>query len=1162
MAPFSRHYKEKNAAPLGEWIMTGDHLVALLGNLRRLAAVRENDALSDSLLLERYKRDRDESAFAALLRRHGDMIWNVCNRVLADEADADDAFQATFLVLLHKAAQLRGRASLAGWLQGVAWRLARKVKSEAARRRDKEVRAEATRTVDTMAEVERRDLRALLDEELQRLPEKYRAPVVLCYLEGKTYAEAARHLDWREGTVCGRLARARELLRQRLSRRGVTLSGAALLAAMTETSNAPGATVSAVAKMAALFALGQTAGKGAVSLPVAALAQSALQAMSLAKLKMTVIVLLALSVCAAGAGWTGHRFREAEPSQTPTSARVPLEKPKSEKVVRTDLYGDPLPAGALARLGTVRLRQRFASAVFSEDGKFLISVGDDETVRYWQPSTGKEVRRISLSVPQLSGMGFVLAADGKSAAGWVGETVGVWDAATGKERSHIRTGKVNVDQFVLSANGKTLVTALNDYKTNRIAVCLWDMATGKELHRWQQQHLPNTLAFSPDGKHLAIGDNLSLQLRDAATSKELHTIPGDFAGALAFSADSAKIAGANRHGAVKVWNAADGRQVLTLKEPAGHPLYSLAFSPDGKTLVGGTRKNLVFWDVGNRKLLRKMPGVYTGVTFALDGKTLAASGASAIHVWDAATGKELASRPAHSGEIECVAATADGKVLASISNRDGEIRLWDPSSGKPLFALLGNERDEPFGVFSNQQVGVFSADSKLFLSGGWGAVIRSWNVSTGRQSRQFTIEPAARGMAENRQVSALAVSPEGDRLAALCMGGDLGAGSQVNVWDMATGKSLARRRVDGRGFAAKFAPDGRSLAVGTEEGIVVQDTHTGRTLLTIRGKVRAPFAFSPDGRVLAYASFKPKPFPPNVGAPAGGDPHDTDAVCLMELATGKSFLRIETGPLGHDLLAFAPDGRTIATADRERFHIWDAVTGKHLFLRALPEKSPRFLDHSFISSLTFLPGGRLATGMRDSTILIWDLEPKSWHGGIRGKDLKGRDLERFWADLAADNAARAHRALWTLAATPAKTVPFLKDHLRPVAAVDGKEVQHLIDDLDSEQFATREAASQKLASLGAQAESALRRALEGKPSLEVCRRLERLLADAELAQRNLVHSADVLRTLRAIRVLDAIGTTEAWKLLQKLAEGAAEARETREAKAALRRLAVRRSLPN
>jgi hypothetical protein len=340
-----------------------------------------------------------------------------------------------------------------------------------------------------------------------------------------------------------------------------------------------------------------------------------------------------------------------------------------------------------------------------------------------------------------------------------------------------------------------------------------------------------------------------------------------------------------------------------------------------------------------------------------------------------------------------------------------------------------------------------------------------------------------------------------------------------------------------------------------DEGVVVADIATGQELVKAAGKT--PLAYSPDGQVLATTLYKPNVS--RLGMPGGGGgggvPENAEAILLTELATGKRLARIDMGRGGFSLLAYSSDGRTLATADQDSFRLWDVATGKELFRRALPEKR-RQAGYSFAESLAFFPDGeRLATGLMDSTVLVWDLERKEWHAGMTVQDLDGRDLERLWNDFAGEDGGKANQAVWTLAAAPAKAIPFLKDHLRPVSPVDAKQLQRLIDDLDSAQFAVREAAGKKLASFGEQAEPALRRAFEGKPSLEARKRLEALHADAEIAGRGLVRSAEVLRTLRAIRALEAIGTAEARQVLQRLADGDPAARTTRQAKGALRRLA-------
>src|SRR5438045_1930853 len=202
-------------------------LSPVLRFVRRLGKSEAPDDTTDAHLLERFVSRRDEEAFATIVRRHGPMVLSVCLRILHDIHDAEDAFQATFLVLARKAAAIGRRERLGAWLHGVAQRTALKARANAARWQEIESVAD-TSAAEPLSELAWQELRLVLDEEIGRLPARYRAPVILCYLEGLSYAEAARHLGCPPGTVSGRLARARELLRRRLARRGFGLSAALL----------------------------------------------------------------------------------------------------------------------------------------------------------------------------------------------------------------------------------------------------------------------------------------------------------------------------------------------------------------------------------------------------------------------------------------------------------------------------------------------------------------------------------------------------------------------------------------------------------------------------------------------------------------------------------------------------------------------------------------------------------------------------------------------------------------------------------------------------------------------------------------------------------------------------------------------------------------------
>jgi len=269
--------------------------------------------MSDAQLLSRFAEARDataESAFRELINRHGGLVMGVCRQVLRHSQDADDAFQATFLVLVRKARSIQVRESLGPWLYSVAYRTAQRARASASRYRSEDMQqVEAAQA--SPAENDHVDVRPLLHEEISRLPDKYRTPIVLCHLEGKTHAEAARLLDWPVGTVSGRLSRGRDLLKSRLERRGLGVASALFPASwLNLTQPIPSSTVESTLTAAARFATAQS-----VSAAVLSLTQGVLRSMLLNKIKMTAALLLGFSLAATGAGVWAHRASEpvAEP---------------------------------------------------------------------------------------------------------------------------------------------------------------------------------------------------------------------------------------------------------------------------------------------------------------------------------------------------------------------------------------------------------------------------------------------------------------------------------------------------------------------------------------------------------------------------------------------------------------------------------------------------------------------------------------------------------------------------------------------------------------------------------------------------------------------------------------------------------------------------------
>jgi WD40 repeat protein len=845
----------------------------------------------------------------------------------------------------------------------------------------------------------------------------------------------------------------------------------------------------------------------------------------------------------------------------PTS---PVERPPG-----TDFYGDPLPPGARARLGTIQLRHYWADMAFSADGKALISCGQDGALRRWSLVTGKQVWHKQLWrlrtdsdywswIKTLSSGGNILAVREK-------DGVYLYDTARGEEQGRLPVSRTEGIPLKFSPDGKILAvqTHQKQGEEETIRIQLWDVPGRK---KGPVLTLKNTMVvmagpfFSQDGKILALmslSDGLPLlTLWDTATGRKLGGVSAekqDLGQVLAISPDgktAVTVTGLDE--TVSLW-ATDTLEKPVRLQPSPAVQWtscgssSLAFSPDGSLLAVGGKEDIRLWDVAARKERRRLPdrGV-SSIVFAPHGKTLACRGSgNAIHLWDVSTGRQLHPRPGHGSAVTSLAVSPDGKVVASGSDSDEPVlHLWDAATGKPLHLLRGHDQ----WIYSC----AFSPDGKWVVSGGNEGAFQLWDAATGKKLRRMEI-PVPQGQPSGYfDVRAIRVSPDGKRLAAIGLENSQPEQAQVYVWDTATGKLLARRpfKADVRTQVmpnssssrvekhAAFTPDGEGVTVRMGKGLSIEDTTTGRLLATLPEGVGRTVVFSPDGQLVAAGVLKPMKDP--------FEEYQLEGFSLMETATGQEVLRLKTG--NDPLAAFSPDGRLFVASDEEALHVWDVGTGERLFRRPWTEEAGP------ASSLVFLPNGRtVATGLYDGTILVWDLEPRTGLKSPIAKDLGRQELDALWADLAGD-ARTAHRTLHALAATPARAVPMLKDQLRPAEAVPAGGLSKLLAELDSDQFTVREQAAKELGQLSERVEPALRRLLQDKPPLEVRNRVEAILAGARP-----VPPAATLRGLRAIQVLERIGTPEARGVLRNLARGAA-ARETREAKAALERLAARTPL--
>jgi RNA polymerase sigma factor (sigma-70 family) len=446
----------------------------LLRCVRRIATQAGTD-LSDAQLLARYLGDADPAAFTELVTRHGPMVLRVCQHILGNSHDAEDAFQATFLVLARKASSVRPTGCLASWLHGVASRVA--LGARTARRHSAALPLDGTPPdprPDPLAELTAREALCILEEEVQRLPEVYRLPVTLCCLHGLTQEEAAQQLGCTPGSVKGKLERGRLRLQQRLARRGLGLAPVLALAEVSRATTASPAAklVAATARAALAGATGDTV--GLVSAEVLSLARSGLAHLAPIRGKLGLLLLLTVAFTA-GVAALGQRSPEPKVDDQDVPANAAFPKGNQP---RLDLHGDPLPEGALARLGTVRLRHGsgITGAVFSRDGKSIIASDIFSGVRVWDVGEGKEVGQVFRG--DYYSRALALSPDGRILAVAFGNlTVRLYDPISDREFGSLPQDTDQPGNVVFSGDGSLLAVG-----NSRQSVCIWEVATRRKVH--------------------------------------------------------------------------------------------------------------------------------------------------------------------------------------------------------------------------------------------------------------------------------------------------------------------------------------------------------------------------------------------------------------------------------------------------------------------------------------------------------------------------------------------------------------------------------------------------------------------------------------------------------------------------------------------------------
>jgi RNA polymerase sigma factor (sigma-70 family) len=940
--------------------------------LRTLYALFQKDPpATDEELLDRFVELQDEEAFNVLVRRHGPLVWRACCRVLGESPDAEDAFQVTFLTLARWARKLR-RGELAGWLFQVARRAALDLREAAGRRRGLEQKASARPGLNRTEEIERAETYRLLDEELAGLPEKLRVPLVLRYLEGKTLEDVARILGCSRRAVSKRLARAEGILRTRLSDRGVAVAIGAVLGLLGTSASAAPVVSSRLVTETTRAAMAFRAG----TLHTAA-AQTALRLLSVQvswTIRSWLTVVLGGAVLLGGVvGFAVQASGPAKPASVPAADNNPAP--------RLDAHGDPLPRGAIARLGTLRWQQEGLHGDLTQpihpmpDGKQFLTVdrcekAGDAPLHLWDLASGKIVHSLG---GELGAKGVhvsvrALSRDGRMAVLGVSRTIRLWDLKADRELQRW-DGADGPWVAAFSPDGRSVVLACRFSRENPVWLRRYAVDTGKELESYRGEvDGVQQVAFSPDGRTLVAAGGRFAHRWEVSSGREISHFEFDpnpiGPRAVVLSADGKTLgfSNARRPGEIAIWNTREGKEERRWRTDRHTSISWFALSPDGRFLASVSRGdswNFALWETATGKELAGMNhAAYQHVAFSPDGRTLICPHESvpAITLRDVPSGRERET-PGHHDAVRGVIPAGQDTVL-TWTPHPSDVVLWERTTGKELRRLPVKDDTRVLGAGASPDGSLLAvaetADNTSIR-------LRVWEQSSGREIWS--------AVCPGTVVTYLNFASDGKRIIA-----DSGAG--LRIWEARTGKQLVELRPGPKhstGYTGvHLSPDGHRLLTwhdclagipGHRIALYFWDVNEGKIVRKLQfSGVGGGAVVSPDGTVLACVA----------SLWDVNDEKVRDGIQLYDLAKGEKVATIPAvvrAPMvvNGGQLCFSPDGTLLSSSRPDgQIDIWRVKTGKRLATLS---------GHwGGISRLAFTSDGRtFLSGSGDMTGLVWDI---------------------------------------------------------------------------------------------------------------------------------------------------------------------------------------------